>query len=691
MNQFADQLPYIPKEISWMSFNHRVLQEAEDPNVPLVERLKFLGIYSSNLDEFFRIRVATLHRMQQFPKKAKKLLGDSPARLQKILKDIAFEQEKQFNRIFNSIIQELKQYQIYLLDEKQLQESQVHYLMDYFRDTVRPQLFPVMLSQAPEVPELKDESIYLFVVFYQGDKINPQMSALLELPAKTVDRLIVLPGHETVKTIVFIDDVVRLGLPSIFYHLNYTKAEAYSVKLNRDAELDIEDDLTQSYIKKISMGLKHRKEGDPVRFVYDSSMPEEALQYLLKNFGLKRKDTLIGSGRYLSHRDLMRFPSFGNKKLRYAPMPALPHAQIHAKQSILEQIQKKDILLHFPYHSFNALIDLLRECAVHPKVNAIRITVYRLATNSSVVNALITAAKNGKNVMVVVELQARFDEENNIRWANILKDEGVKVVFGFPGLKVHSKLCLISYTDKRREQRVAMLGTGNFNETTSKTYTDHILMTADRRLTTEVEQVFKVFEIHHQVPFFKHMWIAPYNLRQRLNQAIQEEINHHKAGQESGIFLKLNNIVDPEIISLLYTAAKVGVPVRLIVRGMYSLKTKGSDFSTLKAISIVDRFLEHSRIFWFSAGGKQTVMLSSADLMTRNLDRRIEAAFPIFDGEIKQEIMEYLEMQWADNQKSRLLDANLANQFKKPVKGEKPVRVQIDWYQKLAKKLTENS
>ncbi len=656
---------YINKEISWLSFNARVLQEAANPDVPLIERIKFLGICSSNLDEFYRVRVATLKRLVHLGKKAKKLIGDDPQEILQQITEITREQHKNFDRIFTQIISDLRRHHIFLIDETQLNDKQGKFVLQYFTEKVRPQLFPIMLDQASDFPELKDRMIYFAVHLSHSKNDIPSTFALVEIPSETLPRFLILPQEGKNRYIMFLDDVIRFGLPQIFKMFACDTFAAYTIKITRDAELDIDDDISQSYLDKINKSLKKRKAGNPVRLIYDSRLPDSIQSELFKKLKLHKSDTTIAGSKYHNNRDLVSFPDMGMESLRYERTEPLQHPAFSGEQSMFRAMREQDILLHFPYQSFHAVIDLLREASIDPAVESINFTVYRVARDSSVMNALINAVQNGKEVTVVLELQARFDEEANIFWANKLQDAGVKIIFGVPGLKVHSKLCLISRREKNKTVRYAIIGTGNFNERTAKIYSDHSLFTSDKKLTRDVIKIFDFLKNNYKSHTYKSLIVSPQFMRKEMTRLIKKEIKFAAAGKPAWITLKLNNLVDNQMGDLLYRASQSGVKIRLLVRGMISLIPGVKELSeNIEAISIVDKFLEHSRIFVFGNGGDPLYFLSSADWMTRNLDRRVEVTCPVYAPEIKQELQDFLDIQWRDNVRARILDEKQNNNFR---------------------------
>lgn len=674
---------YIPKEISWLSFNERVLQEAENKDVPLIERFKFLGIYSNNLDEYFRVRVATLKRLSQFGGKSKNILGYSPGATLKKIQEIVVTQNTKFEKIYSDLIKELDKHKIHIINEKQLNTEQLEFLKNYFHKKVRTRLMPFLIEKDSDLPNLTDDAIYLAIILQKKETLKKRY-ALLEIPTDVLPRFVLLPDNGEEKYIIFIDDIIRSGLKEIFFIFDFNEFSAYTIKLTKDAELEIVDDISESYIDKLSHSLQQRKYGSPVRFIYDREMPDDLLKTLTKKLSFGPNDVIIPADRYHNFKDFMHFPNLGRKKFYYESLPPIPHRDIQPGKSILSAIKKKDIMLFFPYHPFDYFIDLLREASIDPFVTSIQITLYRLARNSSVINALLNAVRNGKNITTVVELQARFDEEANILWGNKLMEEGVKVIYGVPGLKVHSKLCLITRVKNDVTQRYAAIGTGNFNEDTAKIYTDHLLLTTEKKITNEVFKAFNFFNVNYKKDNFYHLVLSPFFLRNKIILLIENEIKNAMAGKKAFIYLKLNNLTDREIIDYLYEAGNAGVTVRLIIRGMISLVPGLKNISeNIKGIGIVDRFLEHTRFMIFCNGGNEECYISSADLMTRNIEHRIEVTCPVFDKSIKNEMKQIFEIQWGDNVKARKLDASLSNEFVKS--GKKPVRSQTEVYNFLKK------
>ncbi|HDR05973.1 MAG TPA: polyphosphate kinase 1 [Candidatus Marinimicrobia bacterium] len=677
---------YIPKEISWLSFNERVLQEAANPQVPIMERVKFLAIFSNNLDEFFRVRVATLKRLADLgTKTAIKAIGYNPREVLHTIQQQALQLNQTYSNVYQEILSELRKHNIYLLNETELNEDQKAAALRYFKESVRPHLFPVILDQVSSFPDLNDQSAYLLIAMSHTDLLHKPKYAIIEIPAKVLGRFFILPERENRFCLMLLDNVIRLGLADIFAIFDFNYFQAYTIKLTRDAELDIDDDINQSYISKMSDSLKLRKEGNPVRFVYDADMPEYLLEMVRKKIGFRPEDVTIPGGRYHNFSDFMKFPRFPNPMLYEKPVSPIEFPHIGSQDSMFKIISAGDILLHFPYHSFLYVIDWLREASIDPRVTAIKMTIYRVAKHSSVLNALISAVKNGKKVTVILELQARFDEEANINWANRLKAEGIKLIFGVPGLKVHAKLVLITRKEKGEEMNYAIIGTGNFNESTSRIYSDHSLLTCDKRLTNEVKQVFSFFERNYQTPKIRHLLLSPFTTRSRILRMIETEIKNHELGKPAYIIWKLNNLVDTEIIEKLYEASQKGVEITLMIRGMYSIQAGIKGLSeNITAIGLVDKYLEHTRIFLFANGGRERYFISSADIMTRNLDRRVEVACPIYNKKIQNEVRHFLHLHLQDNIKTRSLSTRNLNQFiiddSRP-----PIRAQDAIYEYLLK------
>ncbi len=677
---------YIYRDVSWLSFNERVLQEASDPSVPVIERIKFLGIFSNNRDEFFRVRIATLKRMSTIGKNARTMLGGKPTAILNTVQKIIRKQGEKFDEVFIELLKELERHRIFIISENELDDAQGMIVREYFHREVRPTLVPVMIDQLRELPNLKDHAAYFAVEMAKEGERHGKRHALIEIPTNVLSRFFVLPPKNGDNYIILLDDVIRYCLSDIFSIFNFTTFNAYMIKLTRDAELDLDNDVRIGYLEKISKSVKQRKIGVPVRFIYDETMPKDFLALLIRKLHLRERDTQIPGGRYHNFKHFMKFPKVNTPKLLYEPLPPIPNPLIDTAKGLMRSMRDRDIILHYPYQSFHYMIDLLREAAIDPNVKSIKMTLYRVAKNSNVVNALINAVKNGKSVTVVVELQARFDEEANIYWTQRLEEEGAKVITGVPGLKVHTKLCLITRRENGKTVRYAHLGTGNFNEDTAGLFCDDSFFTVDKRLTSEVHDVFSFYENNQNMFDYHHLLVSPFTMRKRMCEMIDTEIANAKMGKEAYLFFKMNNLSDQGMIEKLYEASNAGVRIRLIVRSVFSLIPGKKGMSeNIEAISIVDRFLEHARVFIFCNGGDEKYYISSADLMTRNLDYRSEVACPIYDRDIQRELREMLDLQWQDNTKARVLKGRQTNQYRKTA-GEEQRRAQYDIYKYLREK-----
>lgn len=668
---------FVSKEISWLHFNERVLQEAADPSVPLMERMKFLGIFSSNMDEFFRVRVATLHRLLKIRHKAIEVIGQDPQHILDEIQKIVLRQTTWFESLYQNILQQLADDEVYLLRETELSGTQRKFALDYFHKKVRPLLVPLMLT-SKTAPLMKDSPIYLAVSLVRRDNGEPDY-ALIQIPADKTARFLILPRDGERIELMLLEDIIRLGLEEIFFYFEYVCFNAYVVKMTRDSELDMDDERFKTFPQKIQDGLAKRKSGKPVRFVFDREMPDPFLQHLRKLFGITKANYCIPGGRYHNFKDFINFPHIDRAGYYYADNfhPA-PHPDIKPGKSILDHIREGDLLFYFPYHSFEHFIDLLRESAIDPRVTTIRLTAYRLAKQSQIVNVLVNAAQNGKKVFVVVELQARFDEEANLHWSERLREEGVEVVHGLPDLKVHAKLCLITRHEGAKKVRYGCVGTGNFHEGNAKLYTDHLLMTADQRITSEVHKVFELFNNKYRIPMFRHLIVSPFQTRNKLRRLIKAETKAGKAGHEAWIDIKMNNLSDPETVGLLYAASRAGVRIRIIARSMFSAVPGLPGVSeNIEAISIVDRFLEHSRFFIFCNGGNPLYFLSSGDWLPRNFDRRVEVAVPLYSRKLQQQLRDCFDVQWQDNCKARIWDKKLSNHVRARKKDDAPIRAQL--------------
>lgn len=657
----VDGIPFRSKEISWLAFNSRVLQEAADPAVPLGERLRFLGIYSSNLDEFFRVRMATLRRLVQLGTSAKKLGLPDPKLTLREAKTTIRRETGIFDATYRDILRGMEKHGVSLVNEKQVPEELREWLYDYFFDRVRPRIVPVMVRSWTRLSSLRDQPMYLAVEMTKAGRRTHPAHALIEIPAD-LPRFVTLPEHEGRTLVMYLDDIIRFGLPGLFTGLPYDIFHAWAVKFTRDSELEYDDDFTQSVYERISEGLRARQSGQAVRMNYDSGIPKSYLRLLMKKLRLADDDTVLPGGRYHNRKDLMRFPV--PKPLNWPAHRQLPHWVLSGdRESIFRVLQEQDVLLHLPWHSFSHFLDFLREAAIDPLVHSISMTQYRVARNSCVARALCTAAQNGKEVTVLVEPQARFDEKNNMDSAALYQEAGVRVILGVPGVKVHAKLCMVVRRESAGDRRYCALSTGNFNEDTATFYTDHMLMTSNPGIGQDVANLFSFFDKNWQPPRLTHLVCAPFNLRASVRFWIQNEIANARQKKPSGIFLKMNNLADPEITALLYEARDAGVEVRLLVRSMFSVITSGDTGKKkgIRAAGIVDRFLEHSRIFLFTNAGSPRCYLSSADFLPRNFDSRVESVFPVLDETLKSHLTDYMDIQWRDNVKARVLDRKLTN------------------------------
>ena len=655
------QMKTINRELSWLSFNARVLQEAMDEKVPLIERFRFLGIYSNNLDEFFRVRVAGVRRMINI--KQKKVYGyeGSAEDLYKEIRKVVLHQQGLFEACYGSLIQRLNDENIFMVDEQSISPSIKKEVSSYYKDTFKHMLFPIILDKKSVFPDLRDDAIYLAIKIQKKGGANRY--ALLQIPPGKARFHVVKEGNASF--FILADDIIRLHLSNIFSILPSDKISAFTFKFTRDSELDLDDDISQSYSEKIERSLKKRKKGAPVRFVYDELMPDDLLNYLLNCLELKKSTNAIPGGRYHNFKDFLQFPDFNRKDLLFDPQPPHPHPVLEAAHHGLDKILDQDVFLHFPYQKFDYIIDVLREAAIDPYVTEIKINVYRLAPDSQIMRALIAAIYNRKQVVVIMELQARFDEENNLQWSNQLKEHGAKVIYGAPNLKVHSKLLYIKRQNKGNDLSIAYVGTGNFNERTSRIYTDFALLTADKRIVGEVGKVFRLLENNMERVSFRHLLVSPINYRRKIIQLIDREISLAKAKKPALIRIKLNNLTDRQMIEKLIEASSAGVQVEMIVRGICCLKTNLNKNPNLTVISIVDRYLEHARCMIFGNNGNPQFYIGSADLMERNLNYRIEVAAPIYDPRIQSEITEIFQYQWRGTVKSRWITSDMKNEYRR--------------------------
>lgn len=657
---------YVNREISWLAFNERVLQEAADPTVPILEKLKFLGIFSSNLDEFYRVRVANLHRLIDLMDEEKlKPHRFNPRHVLNQVQEIVFKQRKWFHKLYEGIKKELAERNIFIINEKQVTQTQAVALKQYFRSNVLRKLVPIIVSSEREFPMLKDKLIYLSVRLRHSKGELKDKYAIVEIPTQRVPRFFVFPKMGGKTFIMLLDDVIRYHFADIFTIFDYDVYDSYTFKVTRDAELDLDDDISKSFLQRMSRSLQKRKEGKPVRLTYDKEMAPEMLEFLVEQMALK-KSNLVPGARYHNFKDFMNFPRVGKKSFVYPVHKPTVHHHAPKIKGLFNVLRERDLLLHYPYHTFDYNIDLLREAAIDPFVTEIKMTIYRVADPSSIMNALFNAIENGKTVTVLVELQARFDEGANIKWANGLIDAGARVIEGVPNLKVHTKIILIKRKIRGKQERYGVIGTGNFHEKTALTYSDTALYTSNRAILSEVGKVFEFFETNYKTGNYEHLLVAPFYMREQYYKLIDREIDLAQKRRKSYIMIKLNNLVDEGMIDKLYEASKAGVKIKMIIRGVCSLKPGVPGLSeNIEVISLVDKFLEHSRIFIFGNGGKEKYYISSADWMRRNISRRLEVSVPIYDLELQQELKDFFNIQWRDNTKARVIDADQKNEYRK--------------------------
>tara|TARA_B100001250_G_scaffold302324_1_gene264035 strand:+ start:2404 stop:4449 length:2046 start_codon:yes stop_codon:yes gene_type:complete len=657
-------LKYINRELSWLDFNLRVLEEASDKNVPLLERLRFVGIFSNNLDEFFQVRYSTVQRISQSEKSGKKVLGGTNARelLNKITEKVILQQKKS-DEILKKIQNELKSERIIFINENEVLNDQIEFLNEYFIKNVSPSLVTTILSE--EFNQDFSNNIAFLAIRLEINKENKNYQyAIIEIPSE-LNRFIVLPKINGNQYIMILDDLIRFHFKMIFNFFDYKSIESHMIKVSRNAELDMEGDLSKSYINKIIESVKERTLAEPVRLVYDKEISTETLSILMKKLLIDSTDSLIPGGRYHHRRDYMNFPELNRPDLHYKKMNPLSIKGLSLKSSIIKAIDLKDFLINTPYHTFSYVIKFLRESALDPEVKSIKITIYRLSKISNVVSSLINAARNGKKVLVQIELQARFDETNNIIYAKQLKDAGVEIIFGVPGLKVHSKICVIEKINNNIKKRYGFISTGNLNEDTASLYTDYTLFTSNQNILKEANRIFNFLQVNYKLKKYKHLIVSPHYTKNKLIKLIDNEIQNSRNNLPSGIKLKLNAITNFDIIDKLYEASNEGVKIKMIVRGICCLVPNLKNLSeNIEVISIIDRFLEHSRVYIFKNSGDNSVYISSADFMTRNIENRVEVATPIYDNLLKRQINDVFDIAWHDNVKARFVNSSKAN-FKK--------------------------
>lgn len=668
---------YTSRDISWLHFNYRVLQEAMDKSVPLYERVKFLAIYSSNLDEFFRVRVAYIRSFKSLRKEdRKRLLDIKPKKVLKEILALVQHQQRQFGRVFREeIIPALQEEGIYLVTQDRLGAKQLEFIHQYFEEKVLPLLERRSYVEGEEAPFLENRQLYFIV-----DHGEEKTWEVINIPSNILPRFLVVPSSNDDYVVMYLDDVIRAALPQ---YLGEQEPRVYCVKVSRDAELYIDDEYSGDLLDKIKASLAERRAGLPTRFLFDQTMPENLVTRVRKAYGLSKYD-LIPGGRYHNFNDYFGFPKpAGKENLHDKPLIPLAHPRLEHAAYLLKTIREQDEWLHFPYQKYNYIPRLIKEAANDPDVHTLRITLYRVAKQSDVVDGLLQALALGKKVEVFVEAKARFDEAANLYWGEELKKAGADVRFSFPGIKVHSKLLLI---ESSNDLNISYLGTGNFNEQTARTYADHALLTANQELAFDVRQVFELLMGRLILPATKHLLVAPFDLRDKLIKKINREIKHAKAGREAFIRLKMNSLEEPGMIDKLYQASNAGVKIQLIIRGICCLVpgVKGQS-ENIEVISVLDRFLEHARIYYFFNDGKEELFTASADWMSRNLFRRVEVAIPIYDPRLRRELIDLLDIQWSDNRKARIINAEQDDRYRQPKPGERLIRSQVAYYEYMSK------
>lgn len=681
MRKALAQPHFINRELSWLSFNERVLQEAQVERTPLIERMRFLGIFSNNLDEFYRVRVANLQRMLLVDKKAKTTLGFSVAETLDAIEERINDLRQQYDQTFHELLDALERENIRFVREDELDEEDIEFVSTYFRRTVRPELVPIMLGRKVKMPQLVDGDGYLAIrLAFKDDK---EKLALIHIP-RHLNRFLTLPDRGDEHRVMFIEDIIRLALPAIFRLFEAQTLEAFALKATRDAELDMDDDVARSVMNRVERGLKKRKQGEYVRILHDRDMPEDMFSTLLRKMKVTSAASIIAGDRYHNRRDLMGFPDFGRTDLVYPAQPPITHPRLRSATSVMSAISEGDVLVQCPFHKFVHIVDFLREAAIDPYVTTIQINLYRVAKNSQVINALINAAKNGKRVEVIVELAARFDEKQNLKVANMLQEAGAIVRIGVAHLKVHCKIILVTRRKAGRLQRFGHVGTGNFHERNAVIYEDLSLLTTNPKITGELAKLFDFFEHSFERKVYRHLFVSPFSTRRRFVKLIEDEIKRAEKGEEAWMDLKMNNLVDAGMIEKLYQASQAGVRIRLMVRGICALRAGVTGLSeNIEVRSIVGRYLEHSRFHSFGNGGKTLTFLSSADWMTRNLDRRVEVSAPLLDPKLAAHVRAHFERMWSDNTHARLLLPDGSNAWIVPQPGQPLVQAQQGLYLEL--------
>lgn len=684
-------LHFNPRDITWLAFNERVLQEAMDEKVPLHLRIRFLGIFSNNLDEFFRVRVAGLKRAMDFKEK---VIAESfyqpPSKILQKINDIVMRQQQNFDKTWKKILAEMAEHHVYIKTAKNLSSNQKEFVRKYFDEVVESNVIPILLHENTPMPYMRDKSLYLGVAMRKKDWQYSSNYAIIEIPSRFVGRFVLLPSEDVEeKNVMLLEDVITFNLPHIFSYFGYDEFAANAFKVTKDAELELDNDIRTNFAEKIEKGLKNRRKGKPTRFVFDKDMDKALLEMLIRKLNLTKKDSIIPGGKIHNFKHFMDFPDVFERYEKPVERTSFTHPAFENTERVTDVILKHDVLLTFPYHKYNPVIDLLREAAMDPDVKSIQITAYRLASSSKIINALIYAARNGKEVTVMLELQARFDEESNLEWKEMLEPEGITVLIGLPNKKVHAKLCVIKKRSHNKTIQYGFVSTGNFNEKTARIYGDHLLMTADRGIMADINKVFNVLKKPKEdyLPVLKtckSLLVCPQFMREKILHHIDKEIEEAKAGRHADMIVKANSVSDRFLIEKLYEAAQAGVIIRMIVRGIYCAVNQKEFKEKIKAISIVDEYLEHARVMYFYNKGAEDMYISSADWMTRNLDYRIEAAAKITDKNLKKELKDILDIQLKDNVKARILDKKLSNEYIDNDKEE--CRSQIETYRYLKAK-----
>ena len=672
----------INRDISWLAFNGRVLQEAADEENHIYDRLRFLGIFSNNLDEFFRVRVATLNRMTRTAgNKLKMHLEENPEKILASIMSIVLTQQQQFEKIYRDLVIAMEGKKIHFKTDKQLTKEQKIFVEAFFEERLHTRIVPLMIESIPSMPLLRDRSVYLACVLGHSQSAMMHRYALIEIPVGDLPRVVVLPSAKGTKDLILLEDIVRYNLPYLFAPFGFDKFMGHLIKVTRDAELDLDNDFHSNLIDDLEKGIKNRKKGKATRFVYDKQIDANLLEFMMKRLSLNKKDHMVPGGRIHNFKDFMDFPREVFTDINSRPKPFV-HPLLTQPCRIMDVISKKDVMLHFPYHSFDSVIDLLREAAIDPAVVSIRVTLYRLAKDSRVINALVNAVRNGKQVSVVIELKARFDEEANLMWKKRLEEEGVKVYIGLPEMKIHAKICVIKRREFNRTTQFGFVSTGNLNESTAKVYADHCLLTSNRQIMADINRVFDCLE--RPIPNLtglktcRTLIPAPISMRKFFQAQIQKQISLSKRKKRGSLVVKLNSLSDDQLIHDLYDAAKAGVKSSFVVRGIFCGVMDQKSFKKQpQAISIVDQYLEHARVFIFGEEEQKQVFISSADWMVRNLDHRVEVACPIIDKEIQTELSHIMNIQLKENEKARILDAALSNQYVVPEEGEPWLRSQV--------------